>query len=187
MFNNSSRKSKLIILSLLLVAFLGSILLIINGYDSVVKPKSVPHPVTSNSYTKGLNNSTSLTQNKNNANNTTLNNKSSPETSTSFLIQPTGDFVSDHHPNLSGHPAPNILTSVCNTSPGATCQIFFSMNGVVRSLPSKDADSSGTVYWQNWTLQSIGLSSGSWKISVLASLGNQTKTSYDTMDLLVSP
>jgi len=101
------------------------------------------------------------------------------------LITPSGDFVSNHHPNLSGSPAPNALSSVCNSTPGASCQITFTMDGVVKSLPARTADSDGSVFW-DWKLQDIGLTVGSWNIQAIASLNGQTKTASDSLDLVVS-
>lgn len=102
------------------------------------------------------------------------------------LLSPTGDFVSDHHPNLSGSPASNTMTSVCNTTPDASCTISFTLNGITKSLSAKIVDSGGSAYW-NWTLQGIGLTTGSWVIQATASLGGQTKTATDAMMLTISP
>lgn len=111
---------------------------------------------------------------------------SSPKgTSSLTLFTPSGDFVSNHHPNLSGSPAPNTMTSVCNTTPGATCKITFTMDGITKQLPSKTADSNGTAYW-SWKLQEIGLTAGSWKVQAIASLNGNTKTATDALDLVVS-
>ncbi len=106
--------------------------------------------------------------------------------STATLIAPSGDFVSNHHPNLGSYPAPNTLSSVCTTTPGATCTITFKSNGVTRSLPEQTADRGGSVYWNNWTLQSIGLTTGSWQVQATATLSNQTKTADDAMALVVA-
>lgn len=106
--------------------------------------------------------------------------------SSAVLLTPSGNFVSDHHPNLSGYPAPNTMSSVCNTTPGATCQITFTQNGVTKSLPQQTADPTGFTNW-NWKLQDIGLTTGTWKIEAIATLNGQTKTAFDAMDLVVSP
>jgi len=106
--------------------------------------------------------------------------------SSAVLIAPSGSFVSNHHPSLSGSPAPNTVTSVCNTTPGATCQITFTMDSVTKSLPSQTVDSGGSTYWTNWKLQDVGLTAGSWKVNAIASLNGQTKTASDAMSLVVS-
>ncbi|HET7060328.1 MAG TPA: hypothetical protein VFH99_03385 [Candidatus Saccharimonadales bacterium] len=105
--------------------------------------------------------------------------------STTVLLAPFGNFVSNHHPNLSGSPAPNTMSSVCNTTPGASCKIIFTKDGTTKELVSQTADANGSVYW-NWKLQDIDLSSGSWKIQAITSLNGQTKTASDAMDLVVT-
>jgi hypothetical protein len=102
------------------------------------------------------------------------------------LVAPTGQFVSNHHPNLSGSPAPNTEQSACNTSPGANCDISFTKGSVTKSLGTKIADSQGLVIW-NWKLQDVELSEGNWKIAATASGGGQTKTATDVQDLSIGP
>jgi len=104
--------------------------------------------------------------------------------SSAILLTPSGDFVSNHHPNLSGSPAPNTESSVCNTTPGASCTITFTKDGVTKSLPAQAADTNGFVNW-NWKLQDIGLTSGTWKIKAVATLGSQNKSASDAMDMVV--
>ncbi|HVV25583.1 MAG TPA: hypothetical protein VHC21_00935 [Candidatus Saccharimonadales bacterium] len=108
--------------------------------------------------------------------------KAAPSAQT--LFTPTGEFISNHSPNLSGSPAPNTESSVCNTTPGATCQITFTMDSTTRSLPAKTADANGSVFW-SWNLQSVGLTAGSWKVQAIASQNGQTKTASDAMLLVV--
>lgn len=102
------------------------------------------------------------------------------------LLAPTGNFVSNHHPNLSGSPAPNTITSVCSSTPGATCVITFTKDGVTKSLGAKIIDAGGSAYWLNWNLQSIGLTTGSWNVKATASLNGQSKSASDAMPLEVS-
>ncbi|MEO6513738.1 MAG: hypothetical protein ABIO22_03665 [Candidatus Saccharimonadales bacterium] len=101
------------------------------------------------------------------------------------LIAPTGDFVSNHHPNLSGSPAPNTISSVCTTTPGASCTISFTKDGVTKSLPTQTTDRAGSAYW-NWKLQDINLTAGSWNITAAATLSGQTKVASDPMDIVVA-
>lgn len=113
-------------------------------------------------------------------------NKNSVGTSNNVsLLTPSGDFVSNHHPNLSGSPAPNLMSSVCTTTPGATCTIIFTKDGVQKSLPAQTTDRGGSAYW-NWRLQDIGITSGSWKITAKATLNDQTKTADDALNLEVA-
>ena len=98
---------------------------------------------------------------------------------------PLGTFVSNHRPNLSGSPTPNTETSTCTTTPGVQCQIRFTNNNIVKSLPSQLTDSNGNTNW-SWKLQDIGLTSGSWKISAIAINGSHTSTANDSMNLEVN-
>ena len=106
--------------------------------------------------------------------------------STAHPITPTGDFVSNHHPNLSGSPAPNQMTSTCTTTPGATCQITFTNGSTTKFLPVETTDEGGSAYW-NWKLQDIGLTAGSWKVEAIAQLGSQTALATDAMPMEVQP
>lgn len=113
-------------------------------------------------------------------------NKGSGGSTTATLLDPTGDFVSNHRPNLSGNPAPNTLTSVCTTTPGATCAITFTKDGVSKTLPSQTTDRGGSTFWNNWSLSDYGLTTGSWQIKATAVLNGQTKTMSDALVLEVT-
>jgi hypothetical protein len=97
------------------------------------------------------------------------------------LLAPFGNFVSAHHVSLS-----TPINSVCNTTPGAVCSMSFTMNGTVKSLRAATTDQGGAAYWNGWTPNSIGLTAGTWKIQATATLGKQTKTSSDAMDLVIA-
>lgn len=111
---------------------------------------------------------------------------SSTNSSSVPLKAPSGTFVSNHHPNLSGSPAPNQMQSTCNTTPGAKCQINFTNGSITKSLPAQTADKEGAVYW-SWKLQDIGLTAGTWHIQAVASLDGQTQTVNDALNLGVAP
>lgn len=138
--------------------------------------------------TGGTSNSASANQSSdsNNPGSSSYNTSQKLSTTNAVLLAPSGDFVSNHSPNLSGSPAPNTETSVCNTTPGASCKITFTKSGVTKSLPAQTADPNGFVSWNSWKLQDIGLSAGSWKIQAIASLNGQTKTASDALDLVVA-
>ena len=125
-----------------------------------------------------------LSNGKNPANNNTASNsnvKNSPGSQTSTqLIAPFGSFVSDHHPDLSGSPNPSSEESVCNTSPGAQCIITFSNNGIIKTLPIRTANNTGSVYW-TWDVKTLGFTIGNWQIKVTSSLDGTSKSSYDTL------
>jgi len=106
--------------------------------------------------------------------------------STVTLLAPSGDFVSNHHPNLSGNPAPNTISSVCTTTPGATCQISFTKDGVTKTLPRQITDRGGSTYWNNWKLQDIGLTAGDWQVQASAALNSKTSTAGDALQLVIA-
>ncbi len=97
--------------------------------------------------------------------------------------EPTGNFVSDYQPSLNGY----TLTSVCVTTPGATCQISFTKGSVTKSLDAETADSGGSVYWQGWSLKDLGMSAGSWTIKATATLNGKTSSTTDSLTLNVQP
>lgn len=97
---------------------------------------------------------------------------------------PTGTFVSNHHPNLSGSPAPNQESSTCSTTPGTKCEIRFTNGNIVKSLPAKTTDSNGNISW-DWSLSDIGLTQGEWTITAIATNGNKVATTTDSMLLSV--
>ena len=99
---------------------------------------------------------------------------------TAQLAAPHGDFVSSHRVGKN-----TMITSVCTTTPGAKCEIIFTMNLVQKTLSVEQTDSSGNVYW-DWKPSDIGLSSGTWKITAKSTLGNQTQTASDVIPLEVS-
>ncbi len=97
---------------------------------------------------------------------------------------PTGVFVSNHHPSLNGVPTPSTINSTCSTTPGAFCTITFTQGNSIKSLPKQQTNSSGNAEW-NWSLQQIGLTTGSWNISATASNGELVSTASDAMPLEV--
>jgi hypothetical protein len=102
------------------------------------------------------------------------------------LKKPVGDLVSNHQPNLDGKPAPSTLESVCITTPGASCSISFTKDGIIKELPAQTADAEGAVDG-NWKLQDYDLTEGTWSITAKATLGGQTKTAEDPLKLKVMP
>lgn len=100
---------------------------------------------------------------------------------------PTGQFVSNHRPNLRGTPAPNTETSACTSTPGVKCKITFTSGSTVKSLPLQQTDGNGNTLWSNWTLQSIGLTTGSWQVAAVAINGPKTATAKDITPLVIAP
>jgi flagellar basal body-associated protein FliL len=115
----------------------------------------------------------------------------STDTNTLQLTAPTGTFVSNHG-SASDEPviASSGEASNCTTTPGATCDITFTMSSMTKDLGVKTTPSStgnlpaGTASW-SWTPASIGLTSGTWTITATATLNGQTKTSTDQTNLTV--
>lgn len=191
-----SKKSKKVylIIAVAAVIIIGGVVAFLMHRSSENKKK---HIHTASQLTKGETGSSTSGGNTNNSNSSDASNLGSQTSddkndtgsqtgSTAKLIAPTGTFVSNHHPNLGGSPAPNEEQSTCNTTPGATCQISFSNNGVTKTLPPQTADSGGATYW-TWTLQDIGLTQGSWHIQAIATLNGSTLTATDAMTLEVQP
>lgn len=100
------------------------------------------------------------------------------------ILAPTGNFVSNHTPGQNGSPTEE--ASVCNTTPGASCQIIFTKDGITKSLSAQITDRGGATYWNNWTPKGIGLSVGEWKIEAIASLNGKTQSAVDAKKLVVS-
>lgn len=110
-----------------------------------------------------------------------------PPTTGSPPLTPTGDFISNHSPNLSGSPAPSSVQSVCNTSPGAMCRIeFTNSDGIVKTLAAQKTDTNGATYW-NWDVKTAGFTVGTWTIKVIAELHGQTTTATEAQALKVGP
>lgn len=118
---------------------------------------------------------------------TTDNDKTKPQNSQDVkIVQPSGVYASNHKPNLDGDPAPNSLNSTCRTNPGINCEIQFIKDGVIKVLGPNKTGADGFVSW-DWKLQDIGLTVGSWQIVAVASSGNNSESSTDTVMLKVGP
>ena len=102
--------------------------------------------------------------------------------STGELIAPYGSLVSNHRPGQNGS---NLIeSSQCVTNPGAKCYLKFTQGDVVKTLPEKTADSSGSVFW-DWDVKEAGLTSGKWTVTAVATKGSKTKTTVDQVALEV--
>jgi hypothetical protein len=98
------------------------------------------------------------------------------------LVEPNGNFVSAH----KNVPMDAPLSSVCNTSAGASCQIRFTSGSTTQTLPAQTADLGGTTYWNSWTPASIKLTPGTWKVQAVSTKNGQTKTSTDALNLEIA-
>ncbi|HEU5005124.1 MAG TPA: hypothetical protein VFT49_03515 [Candidatus Saccharimonadales bacterium] len=129
---------------------------------------------------------TTTAQNSYNSSPKSLPVPASSSTTGSLTEGPSGTFVSNHIPNLSGTPAPSQEQSICNTVPGATCYIEFTQGNVVKKLDELTADSTGSVTW-NWDVKTAGFTTGNWTVSAVASLNGQTKTTTDSRVMDIQP
>jgi hypothetical protein len=173
------------------ILLIAAVLAVLEFTDVIHIFHKEPRPISGSSYTKGE------VDNPSNGKQTSPANSSQPGSqksnggnssdSTATLLAPSGDFVSNHSPSLSNKPtAPNLESSVCTSTPGASCKITFTKDGVTKSLAATTTDRGGSAYW-DWKLQDIGLSAGTWKIQAVATLGGQSQTSNDARDLEVAP
>ncbi len=180
-----SKKVIITLVTLIVLAGLGG------GYYIYKHPKETKY---SSSGSQNKNNGTSSVglPSKTNPQSTSSSNVQNPTTTNSnplqggtstYLITPSGNFVSNHNPNTSD---PRQLTevSVCNTTPGAYCNIQFINGGTTLSLNNSLVGSTGSVSW-SWNINTIGLYQGSWTVKAVATLNGQTKTAVDQIPLTI--
>lgn len=169
-----NNKKAIAILAVAILLVVATILLFVFVTKSNTNTVIVPQYDDSSS-----NNSGSTSSSKNNTQTTpvTIDTSITPS-------EPTGTFISNHHPNISGSPAPNIESSTCTTTPGANCQIQFTNGSITKSLAIKKTDAEGNASW-DWSLSDIGLTVGEWKITAIATNGSKTTTAIDSMSLNV--
>lgn len=102
---------------------------------------------------------------------------------TNNLPTPTGNFVSNHNPNTNDPRQLNEI-SVCYTSPGAYCDIQFSLGSSVISLGKQKVGPSGSVSW-NWSINKVGLYQGKWTVTAIATLNGISKSAEDQIPLTI--
>jgi hypothetical protein len=103
---------------------------------------------------------------------------------TAVLKTPTGTFVSNHRPKLSGPDDQKTMQSICVTTPGASCTIILTSGNITKSLPIQATDKEGAAYW-TWSLGDLDITGGKWNVQAKATLGSQTKTATDPIQLEV--
>lgn len=109
------------------------------------------------------------------------------QTSGLTLQAPSGTFVSNHRPSLSGaNGVPSSELSICTTTAGANCYLKFTKDGVVKTLPVQTTDGSGSTSWR-WDVSTAGFTVGTWQVTAIATLGNQTKSTPDGFPFEVQP
>jgi hypothetical protein len=151
------------------------------------KAEVKPVGTTGNAYTKGVTqqsesqNQSGTSQSANGADDSSKHPVGTVDTNAT-LAAPWGTFANKYQGVGLGEQ----LSSTCNTTPGATCQLLFTKNGITKSLDVENTDSGGAVYW-SWNPAGIGLTSGVWHITAKAVLGSQVKTtSNDPLTLEIS-
>lgn len=77
------------------------------------------------------------------------------------------------------------MTSVCTTTPGASCKVVFTKGSITKLLNSQITDRGGSTYW-NWNINDLGLDAGTWHITATATLNGYTKSTNDALDLVVA-
>lgn len=132
---------------------------------------------TANSVTKGESGSINSSNNGQAPNSNSS--KNDVQSSNEPLIAPTGTFISSHHLNSVADSA----SSSCTTTPGATCQITFTQNGVTKSLSEQTTDAGGATYWGPWRPQDYGLTAGTWTVTAVAKVGSHTLSTKDALQL----
>lgn len=177
----------------LYVALLIVLILVIGGiglwqhhrHATTASKTPAPQPVTAKDGSKPTNQKSSSTATN------TSDSQSRESSATAAASQPatppthpSGSFVSNHKPGQNGSPQEE--GSVCNTSPGVTCTISFTKDGVTKSLPVKTTDSAGAAYWNSWTPASIGLTAGNWTVTATAGSGQQAVSTQDPVVLEIS-
>lgn len=173
----SNKNNKIIIAAIAIVIFLVAITMVLAIY--LPKSKAATTTPQINSSKSTINNSGATSSSKDGSQTTpaVIDPGVTPR-------EPTGTFISNHHPNLSGSPAPNTESSTCTTTPGANCEIRFTNGAVTKSLDVKKTDSDGNASW-DWNLNDIGLTVGEWNITAIATNDSKTATATDSMLLSV--
>jgi hypothetical protein len=97
-------------------------------------------------------------------------------------VKPSGPWISNHSPSLGAQAGRSQENSVCVTTPGATCYIEFTKGNIVKQLATETTDSNGAVYW-TWDVSQDGFTTGTWQVTVIATLNGKTTTSTDQMDV----
>lgn len=182
------RKKTLLLIGLIIVLVIAALEL--TNTTHFLHKKTVPQtipvqkqkspPATKDKKTSSGTSGSSATQST--TSNTKVPSSTAGSGSSAPLVQPYGDFVSNHRPGQNGSNTQEI--SVCDTTPGATCYIQFTNTSTnkVTQLPAQTVASDGST---TWTWNANTLTSGEWQIKAVASSNNETKTSTDSIKLVV--
>ena len=100
-------------------------------------------------------------------------------------VSPYGNFISNHHPNISGNPFPSSEISTCITTINASCSITFRLGSITKTLKSQKVDKEGVATWV-WDIQKEGFIAGEWSIIATSELNGKLSTTNDKNNLIVS-
>lgn len=189
LFSSKITRLSGLILLLLAVAF---IVLELTNTINVFRSQSVPAVIPTHSPSSLKSSGSQSSSQAGSAGSSSSSTKStlpSANSSSALLIAPYGDFVSNHNPGApdqSGNPTPTSETSVCETTPGASCYIrFTNSNGQTTQLPSQTTGSDGSTSWSWDVKKDANLTKGAWRITAVATLSGQTKSTSDSAELTV--
>jgi hypothetical protein len=176
--------SLIIIIALLVVG----VITLLHNFSNIVFNKKITHPTINKQrqryIPKTTTKSNSPTSTTTTTNNTTPISPTGPSNSNQTLRAPFGSFVSNHSPSLSISSQSYELSS-CETTPGASCYIeFINTSGTKITLSSETTDSQGVASW-SWNVNSKGFTAGSWRITAVATLNGQIKSTVDAKTLNV--
>ncbi|MGH7156938.1 MAG: hypothetical protein ACREGG_02410 [Candidatus Saccharimonadales bacterium] len=194
MAKKKSRLNKKIILASTIVALIVVIAILeLTNTTHLFHKQKVPAviPSHSNSATTPKNNQ-STAQSGSLTPSTPATTKSSSSTggSNAALVAPFGDFVSNHNPGAldsNGNPTPTSETSVCDTTPGATCYIKFTNTdgGQTTQLASQTVNGDGSTSWYWDATTDAHLTKGQWRVTAIATLNGQSKSTDDPTNLTI--
>jgi len=108
-----------------------------------------------------------------------------PQPTNRQLVAPSGNFISNHYPGKDG--SPTLEASICNTTSGADCYIKFTNigTGVSTQLPTHITGADGSTSWYWDVKQDAHLTSGVWHVEAIATLGTQSKSTNDSLNLTI--
>ena len=154
--------------------------------NNSLKDASQNTPATNNTETDQKNNSNTENSSSGIVNTPDQNDENTASIEeTKIPTKPSGTFVSNHRPNISGKPYPSSINSTCTTSPGASCEIMFTNGQLKKTLQKQKVNNNGSTYWE-WDINNLGLTAGVWKIKAVASNGSLTSETEDPTDLVIS-
>jgi hypothetical protein len=182
--NRRARKFKqnrillIVLVGLLLVALAG----LLFSRPATKQVSTIPSSTSVGTSSNASSEAQDLPTNSGRANDSSSSQSGGTTTDRAVLSAPWGNFVSNHSPGQNGSPLAE--TSVCNTTPGATCYLKFTNGAKTRLLDKKVANVNGSIIW-NWDVKAAGFESGDWRITAIATLNGKTKSTVDSLPLSV--